>query len=737
MNTFTDHVRRSGRRALAIALTASLLWAGSFAPAEADDPSAPPEETTAVTEVPIADQGPTPDVTVTSADPAPADTVIEEQSTGERSEAVARPRPRVRSARTGEAAQSTEERVTITAAAADQAAVDSIYGWVWDDFSYDDLRGIDVTVYRENSQEVAATAVTDWSGFYFIQDLPAGNYQVYFAGNGFFPEWSDDKRDRWEAATVSVVEGSETEVSAKLGRRASITVTVTDSAKKPVANRWIPLWFDDGGEYLSEVDGAYTDSKGRAVFTDLPVGFYDVDNSELPKNARMKVEATYAYLASYSGKKFGGWLTPWVKGEPSTGSTLTADRGSGKWKDTTFSYQWLRDGMAISGATKSTYKPGLADRDHQLQVRITSRHGNNTFTAISPTSWWITLVAVPTVSGSLAVGSTVTANEGRWDEYVTFKQYQWYANGKAISGATKRSLLLTSSHKGKKITVKVVGRIELYPSDYPDLSRTSAATAKVTTAGTPTITGAMAVGSTLKAKPGSWTKKTKFTYQWLRDGAKISKATKSSYKLTKADAGKLITVQVTGKLSGYATVAKTSQNTVKAMAAATPAISGTAATGSILTARPGTWTTGTTFSYQWYANGKAISGGTQETLLVAGSQAGRKITVKVTGTLSGHATVAKTSKATAKVLSVGTVTTSGAMLVGSTLKAKPGSWTKKTKFTYQWLRNGVKISKATKSSYELTSADLGTTVTVRVTGKLSGYGTASSDSAGTGLVTAP
>mgnify|MGYP003704356425 CR=1 FL=1 len=44
-----------------------------------------------------------------------------------------------------------------------------------------------------------------------------------------------------------------------------------------------------------------------------------------------------------------------------------------------------------------------------------------------------------------------------------------------------------------------------------------------------------------------------------------------------------------------------------------PKISGTAKVGSTLTAKPGTWTSKTTFSYQWYANGKAISKATKVT----------------------------------------------------------------------------------------------------------------------------
>ncbi|GAA5038466.1 carboxypeptidase-like regulatory domain-containing protein [Microbacterium fluvii] len=172
--------------------------------------------------------------------------------------------------------------------------------------------------------------------------------------------------------------------------------------------------------------------------------------------------------------------------------------------------------------------------------------------------------------------------------------------------------------------------------------------ATLTTA-TPTISGTIAYGSTLTAKPGSWTSGTTFTYQWYASGKAISGATKSTFTLASAQKAKTITVKVTGKKSGYTTVSKTSKATAKVATVATPKISGTAKVGKKLTAKPGTWTSGTKFTYQWYVGGKAISKATKSTFTLTKSQKGKTITVKVTGKKSGYATVAKTSKATGKV----------------------------------------------------------------------------------------
>ena len=173
-------------------------------------------------------------------------------------------------------------------------------------------------------------------------------------------------------------------------------------------------------------------------------------------------------------------------------------------------------------------------------------------------------------------------------------------------------------------------------------------------AATPKISGTAQVGKKLTAKRGTWTSGTSFAYQWLRDGKKISKATKSTYTLVAKDKGKKITVTVTGKKSGYTTVAKTSAKTSKVKAgkltSKTPTIKGTAKVGKKLTAKAGSWKpTGVKLTYQWYRNGKKIAKATKSAYTLKAADKGTKITVKVKGTKSGYTSATLTSQATAKV----------------------------------------------------------------------------------------
>lgn len=79
----------------------------------------------------------------------------------------------------------------------------------------------------------------------------------------------------------------------------------------------------------------------------------------------------------------------------------------------------------------------------------------------------------------------------------------------------------------------------------------------------------------------------------------------------------------------------------------------------------------------------------------------------------------------------------GTVRAGQTLTAIIGTWTPKpVTMSYQWKRSGVNISGATAKTYTLTSADVGKTITVSVTGKRSGYTTVTKTTAKTAAVLA-
>lgn len=266
----------------------------------------------------------------------------------------------------------------------------------------------------------------------------------------------------------------------------------------------------------------------------------------------------------------------------------------------------------------------------------------------------MTSTPTPKITGTAQVGSTLTANPGTWDEGATLT-YQWMRGGGTyISGAKSATYTVSAADVGTQITVAVTAS----KPGYSGARKTSAPTAVVAkgvlTSATPTLSATPVVGTAVTAVPGAWgPSPVTYTYQWLRGGASISGATSATYTPVVADAGTQLAVTVTGAKSGYTTKAVTSAAATVAkgtLTGATPTISGTAKVGSTLTARAGTWAPApVTLTHQWLRNGAVISGATATTYKLTSADKGKRITVRVTGTKAGFASLAKTSAATATI----------------------------------------------------------------------------------------
>lgn len=191
--------------------------------------------------------------------------------------------------------------------------------------------------------------------------------------------------------------------------------------------------------------------------------------------------------------------TPTITGTAKVGTVLKASPGT--WSPSAkFTYRWLRNGVAIRGATASTYKLVAADWKTRITVEVTAvSTGYGTTKVVSAASSAVVKAFAktsrPRITGTVRVGSTVSASLTAWSPKATFS-YQWKRNGVVIPGATARTYRLTSSDYNKSITVTVTGRA----TGYAATSSTSAATVK-TAAPSPSITraGTYRVGSGIAA----------------------------------------------------------------------------------------------------------------------------------------------------------------------------------------------------------------------------------------------
>jgi len=243
------------------------------------------------------------------------------------------------------------------------------------------------------------------------------------------------------------------------------------------------------------------------------------------------------------------------------GSSFSTTNGTWINSPTGYTYQWRRNGSAISGATASAFTKTSADFGSDISVIVTATNasgsGQATSNAISVPALPVNSVA-PSISGTAQVGQTLTASTGTWSGSPTYT-YQWKADGANISGATASTFVLTGSQVGAAITVTVTAT-----NASGSASATSSATSAVlplapVNSVLPTISGTAQVGQTLTASTGTWTNSpTGYSYQWRADGADISGATSSTIVLTVAQLGVAITVAVTASNAGGSTVATSS-----------------------------------------------------------------------------------------------------------------------------------------------------------------------------------
>ena len=280
---------------------------------------------------------------------------------------------------------------------------------------------------------------------------------------------------------------------------------------------------------------------------------------------------------------------------------------------------------------------------------------------------------VPTISGTVQVGETLTANTSGIadDDGLSNVQYeyQWLADDSDIPGATGLTYTLADADEGKAVTVQVTFTDDADSEE----TLTSAATAVVAAkpnspaTGAPTISGTVQVGETLTANTSGvidadGLTNVQYEYQWLADDSDISGATNATYTLTDSEENKPITVQVSftddadneEALTSAATDVVEAAPTTNSPATGAPTISGTAQVGETLTAN----TSGVAdvdglsnvqYEYQWLADDSDISGATNATYTLADADEGKAISLRVSFTDDADNEETLTSAATAAV----------------------------------------------------------------------------------------
>lgn len=280
--------------------------------------------------------------------------------------------------------------------------------------------------------------------------------------------------------------------------------------------------------------------------------------------ASTDVDGRYSMPESWRTFTIGGTPSAAVKasiqGSGVFGTTLTAVPPTWSVPDVTNTYEWRRAGAPIPGATGASYQVVADDVDKQITVVATGSSADfGTGTSTSdpvfgkPGAGPVALTS-PVISGTGAVGSTLTSADPAWDPAGTETARQWLRDGTSISGATGTSYTLVAADVNAAITLRATGVL-------PGRARTDSLSNAIgvgygpapTAMSVPTITGTPKVGSTVTAVPPTWnTTGVQDTRQWLRNGQPITGATATTYLVRADDVNAALSVKYTGRLAGRA-----------------------------------------------------------------------------------------------------------------------------------------------------------------------------------------
>jgi RHS repeat-associated protein len=227
----------------------------------------------------------------------------------------------------------------------------------------------------------------------------------------------------------------------------------------------------------------------------------------------------------------------------------------------------------ISGATSNQYTPTASDQTYNLALKATATNADGSSFATSAQTGPVAQIPVPqnttapAVSGTPAVGKTLTTTNGVWN-YASTYAYQWQrcdssgASCANISASTASTYVAVAGDVGSTLRSVVTAT-----NSTGSASATSAVSpvilqyAPPVSVSLPTIDGLVDVGSTMTTDSGIWSSGDSFTValQWQRCSGScldISGATGTSYQPTAADLGTRLRVKAiaTNATGGATTV---------------------------------------------------------------------------------------------------------------------------------------------------------------------------------------
>jgi hypothetical protein len=475
----------------------------------------------------------------------------------------------------------------------------------------------------------------------------------------------------------------------QVGQVLALTVAINGTAQEGQTLTAVPSGAVTGYQWQELISGTWTPISGASNST------YILQESAEGLQIRIEVTSTSGSADSAATAAVTDatpTLSVALNGNAVEGATLTATPTLGTDGDNSVAdvtYQWQRNGNAISGATGSTYLVGEADEGAQITVMAsftddTGQSVQATSNASGPVLDAPPTVSTPVITGIAQEGQTLTAsaNAGQSDNAVA---YQWFSSADGYTNpiGSGASYQVKEGDEGNQIEVVAT----VTNDNGATVSATSTATAKVTEAPpslSVTVSGTAQEKQTLTAVPIASSGDAVIEYQWqVLNGTSwgnITAATSSTYVVTEANETHQLRViaTMTDTDGGGATATSAASTAVidAAPTVTTPAITGAAQEGKVLTASASSGQSDNPLKYQWMENSgplgayQNIVGATSVSYTVKEADEGYAIEVVATATNGNGVTVSATSSATGGVLdaapSVTTPIITGVVQEGST-----------------------------------------------------------------------
>lgn len=258
---------------------------------------------------------------------------------------------------------------------------------------------------------------------------------------------------------------------------------------------------DAGGQ---EVDTTATAS-GTFALDDVPAGSYRIravpaeEHTDVPAmwHGDTLDEAAATVVQARPGAELGGLDvtllsaeelprrasgngTPYVKGTPKVGWTLTAEPQEWQVEDDwlghplpvtpdLFTFQWLADGVAVPGATAKTFAPTARELGARISVRIGIDVPGTVLTTPDTSREYGPVVAGRntacsrvTLAGTAKVGRTLTARSTCWTAPGTRVTHTWFVDGRKVGTTTRPTIRLRKAYRGDRVSVKVTAKAPGY-----------------------------------------------------------------------------------------------------------------------------------------------------------------------------------------------------------------------------------------------------------------------------------